>query len=832
MAFPRNISLLLLSLLTLTSACKSVPKENLENSEEKGVIHDTVNPRLGRNSDTPWVNWQWYYGARDDTGNSNGGAPLRIAGVAKALIDLDTVRVDLIQNNLIDTNGTLGETPTRAPYRDHKGEKKMSVVWPSMQDGKACGERVMANPNYRVRTLDGRCNDFDNAPMGSVGERFPRNVDVATANAAYKNFDANGLTDPNPRVVSQELLKRNDPFQHAPAPFFNLWAGAWIQFMTHDWFSHAKDGNNDNTRTMKVSEDKVPADQRVGSNGTWTVAKSIPDNDPHRGAGARPSKTFRNTVSHWWDGSQIYGWNAETRARVIDPSDPAKLLLDANGNLPLVTLPNGTKQEATAFTDNWWVGLSLLTTAFAREHNYIVDQLRDPKNRSKARPPSGAAEWTDEELFDVARLSVSGVIAKIHTIEWTPQLLFNHVLDKGMHANWNGLLGDVRNKRSTDIEEFQRAATGLAKKALISTLNRLQRVQAEELIALLAGTTGMVGMKHSEHFGSPFALPEEFTAVYRLHSLLPDYIEIYDAEAASNGQFRALSADELTSRLPTTAVTGPAANRADYWWRPTNSPTEGNMISLVDTLREKSFDVVHNVGIDNLALTFGLTPVGQLTLGNFPAFMTDLKVPGVPGGKIDLAAMDLLRDRERGVPRFNEFRRQIHLKPLKSIDDFVDKELMAEIKSGKGRDLNSNNTLSPAAIAAKKAALAAQQAFVVKLKTIYGNDIEKVDLQVGILAEFTRPHGYAISETQFQIFILNASRRLFSDRFLTEAYTPEFYTQVGFDYVNQTTMVDILKRSFPKLSRPLQGVENAFDVWSRERDEYSLGTAQRPDFLN
>ncbi|RYZ68796.1 MAG: hypothetical protein EOP09_08880, partial [Proteobacteria bacterium] len=125
-----------------------------------------------------------------------------------------------------------------------------------------------------------------------------------------------------------------------------------------------------------------------------------------------------------------------------------------------------------------------------------------------------------------------------------------------------------------------------------------------------------------------------------------------------------------------------------------------------------------------------------------------------------------------------------------------------------------------------------QASYVTLAASIYGNDIEKVDLLVGILAEFTRPHGFAISETQFQIFILNASRRLFSDRFLTEAYTPEFYTQVGYDYVNQTTMVDILKRSFPKLSRPLQGVENAFDVWSRERDEYSLGTAQRADFLN
>ena len=46
-----------------------------------------------------------------------------------------------------------------------------------------------------------------------------------------------------------------------------------------------------------------------------------------------------------------------------------------------------------------------------------------------------------DELFDVARLVVAAEIAKIHTIEWTPQLLYDEPLYKGMNANWNGLLG-------------------------------------------------------------------------------------------------------------------------------------------------------------------------------------------------------------------------------------------------------------------------------------------------------------------------------------------------------------------------------------------------------
>ena len=48
---------------------------------------------------------------------------------------------------------------------------------------------------------------------------------------------------------------------------------------------------------------------------------------------------------------------------------------------------------------------------------------------------------TPEELFTAARLVVSAEIAKIHTTEWTPQLLYNEPLYQGMNANWNGLLG-------------------------------------------------------------------------------------------------------------------------------------------------------------------------------------------------------------------------------------------------------------------------------------------------------------------------------------------------------------------------------------------------------
>mgnify|MGYP003693770589 CR=1 FL=1 len=111
------------------------------------------------------------------------------------------------------------------------------------------------------------------------------------------------------------------------------------------------------------------------------------------------------------------------------------------------------------------------------------------------------------------------------------------------------------------------------------------------------------------------------------------------------------------------------------------------------------------------------------------------------------------------------------------------------------------------------------------------DNVEDVDTVVGFLAEPTRPHGFGISETQFVVFILNASRRLFTDRFLTSSYRPEFYTTLGIDWVNNngpTPMFEsapvnghehqpvsplkrVLMRMIPELAPELEQVRNAFD---------------------
>ena len=71
------------------------------------------------------------------------------------------------------------------------------------------------------------------------------------------------------------------------------------------------------------------------------------------------------------------------------------------------------------------------------------------------------------------------------------------------------------------------------------------------------------------------------------------------------------------------------------------------------------------------------------------------------------------------------------------------------------------------------------------------DNIEDVDVVVGMMAEFVRPHGFAISETQLQVFILNASRRLFSDRFFTSSSGRNFTALSAFSGSTTTVRTEV-----------------------------------------
>jgi hypothetical protein len=317
------------------------------------------------------------------------------------------------------------------------------------------------------------------------------------------------------------------------------------------------------------------------------------------------------------------------------------------------------------------------------------------------------------------------------------------------------------------------------------------------------------------HFGSPFNFPEEFITVYRLHPLLPDLIEYRE-------------------------------------WNKEPNVIRHN-VPVIETFRGKATEAMRQKGLANWALSMGRQRLGALTLQNHPQFLQNLKTPRLqsPTQQIDIAALDLIRDRERGVPRYNEFRRQYGLKQLTSFDDFVDTRLPQDSPARREQELLVN-TLREVygqhpCDSSKKITEARLNDDGSPINDCLGHphgslidNIEDVDTVVGWLAEFRRPHGFAISETQFVVFILNASRRLFSDRFFTSSFRPEFYSTLGVEWVMHngpgpemmeqgmpngheqqvSPMKRVLLRTMPELASELQAVVNVFDPWVRDRGEY------------
>src|SRR2546430_17699813 len=101
-----------------------------------------------------------------------------------------------------------------------------------------------------------------------------------------------------------------------------------------------------------------------------TVGRTQPD--PTSLPNGEPTPlTHINEVTHWWDGSQIYGSDWQTLSKLRSGKD-GKLKIGADGRLPV-----GSKGvEETGFVRNWWVGLSMLHTLYVEEHNAICERLK------------------------------------------------------------------------------------------------------------------------------------------------------------------------------------------------------------------------------------------------------------------------------------------------------------------------------------------------------------------------------------------------------------------------------------------------------------------------
>ena len=538
-------------------------------------------------------------------------------------------------------------------------------------------------------------SDENNGQMGAACTRFGSNIPPQKVRPDIE------MMTPSARDVGKLRWRRIDPDTGkeivVPALIGNDLMGAWIQFEFH--------GFGGNTMRDPVSDNPHKMPRRPSDN--WPGDEALIDRtskDPTRVTDNGRPTVINEKVQAWVQG-QLYG-NNEGEVAQLRSFKGGKLELDENGMLP--EDPRKPGVDRTGFNNNYNPELSLLHWLFSVEHNAIADHY------SYFHP-----DWDDEQLFQMARKANCAQISRIHTIQWTEDLLQHPTLQLGMHADWYGFLGQRLKMYLTRLSHrhpwVRRALTPFRNNDLL---------------------WGMPGSKWEHHEG-PFQVPKHFRVVYRLHEMILGEHEIVDPN------------------------TGRTIDR----------------VGLIDFVHHNTRPMVEKFGYDTLAWSFVSKSCGALTLHNFPRALTQFN--NMQDNTLtDLAERDIFRERTDGTGTYNEFRLSVGEPPVTSFLELTggDVELAKEIE----------------------------------IK--YEGEIDKVDLGIGILAE-PKPAGFALGFCQFYQFVLNAPRRVKSNRHLSEGYSYDGYAE-GLDWVEHGGgMGGVMRRHLPGLRSQLEGVTRYFTPW-------------------
>ena len=83
---------------------------------------------------------------------------------------------------------------------------------------------------------------------------------------------------------------------------------------------------------------------------------------------------YRNANTAWWDASQLYGSSEAVTKELRGNCVHGKLKMSERGREAFLPR-DGKGLPMTGLNSNWWIGLELLHTLFALEHNAICDML-------------------------------------------------------------------------------------------------------------------------------------------------------------------------------------------------------------------------------------------------------------------------------------------------------------------------------------------------------------------------------------------------------------------------------------------------------------------------
>ena len=267
-----------------------------------------------------------------------------------------------------------------------------------------------------VRTIDGSENNLVNPEWGAFDSPLMR-IDTNSYLDGSSIIDAIGM--PNARTVSNVIFNQSGLINDTDNHSAYVWA--FGQFIDHD-ISLVENNNAEPLEIEVQANDPFFSTPIRMSRSAVVDGTGIGDNNPRQ---------FQNKVTHFLDGSAIYGSTVERANWLRTNSGDGKLRTSTGDYLPWNTIDGEHNspqdptapfmEDATHSGDKLFVAgdvranenplLITLHTIFVREHNRLCDDF-------KSENPS----WSGEKLYQEARRMIGAYIQSITYEEWLPSM--------------------------------------------------------------------------------------------------------------------------------------------------------------------------------------------------------------------------------------------------------------------------------------------------------------------------------------------------------------------------------------------------------------------------
>ena len=306
----------------------------------------------------------------------------------------------------------------------------------------------------KYRTINGSCNNLYRPNLAVAGSNFRRLIPPHYEDGIQEprgTLQKLGLVEegpfdppvPSAREASRTILTNRT----IDDPIHSHMIMQWGQFLDHDLDLAPEQSEEEcPLESCEVTEECCPISIVQNPDGDPTFAASerpclfFPRSIPscYAPRGEFPPRDQFNAITHYIDASNVYG-SSEEVAEALREHVGGRLLVGpphapgAQPSLPLLTAadaaspvfltlcppPNPECYVAGDIRANEHLGLAIMHTIWVREHNRIVEELA--KLDSKL---------TDEELYQIARKIIGGIMQKIVFEDYLPEVIGRPTVDQ------------------------------------------------------------------------------------------------------------------------------------------------------------------------------------------------------------------------------------------------------------------------------------------------------------------------------------------------------------------------------------------------------------------